>query len=96
MLSAHNRVNAGIAAHFRDALENRMLFPVRAIQLDGGAEFEAVFEKECQQRRMCHRSYERVQAVDSDNGDVIRFRGYPSATECTFKEAQCSRLSRAI
>jgi hypothetical protein len=96
VLSAHNRVNAGIATHFRDTLENRMPFPVRTMQVDGGAEFEAVFEKERQQRRMCHQSYERVQTVDSDNGDVIRFRGYPSATECTPKEAQCSRLSRAI
>jgi len=27
-----------------------MLFPVRAIQVDGGAEFEAIFEEECQRR----------------------------------------------
>ena len=27
-----------------------MPFPVRAIQVDGGAEFEAIFEGECQRR----------------------------------------------
>jgi len=27
-----------------------MPFPVRAIQVDGGSEFEAVFEEECQRR----------------------------------------------
>jgi hypothetical protein len=29
-------------------------FPVRAIQVDDGAEFEAIFEEECQERRMYH------------------------------------------
>ena len=27
-----------------------MPFPIKAIQVDGGSEFEAVFEEECQQR----------------------------------------------
>ncbi len=27
-----------------------MPFPVRAMQVDGGAEFEAIFEEECQRR----------------------------------------------
>jgi len=31
-----------------DALEMRMPFPVRAIQVDGGSEFGAIFEEECQ------------------------------------------------
>ncbi len=31
-------------------LESRMPFPVRAMQVDGRAEFEAVFEEECQRR----------------------------------------------
>ena len=29
-----------------------MPFPVRAIQVDGGSEFEAVFEEECQRRNI--------------------------------------------
>ena len=41
---------AANAAHFLDALERRMPFPVKAIQVDGGSEFEALFEEECQRR----------------------------------------------
>ncbi len=41
---------ATVAAHFLDTLESRMPFPVKAIQVDGGSEFEAIFEKECQRR----------------------------------------------
>jgi len=50
VVSVHSRANASTAAHFLDTLESRMPFPVRAIQVDGGAEFEAVFEEECQRR----------------------------------------------
>ena len=50
MVSVHSRANASTAAHFLDTLESRMPFPVRAIQVDGGAEFEAIFEEECQRR----------------------------------------------
>jgi len=50
VVSVHSRANASTAAHFLDTLESRMPFPVRAIQVDGGAEFEAIFEEECQRR----------------------------------------------
>ncbi len=50
VLSVHSRATATTGAHFLDALENRMPFPVKAIQVDGGSEFEAVFEEECQKR----------------------------------------------
>jgi len=50
VVSVHSRASASTAAHFLDALESRMPFPVRAIQVDGGSEFEAIFEKECQRR----------------------------------------------
>ncbi len=33
-----------------DTLEGRMSFPVKAIQVDGGSEFEAIFEEECRKR----------------------------------------------
>jgi hypothetical protein len=36
-----------ILAHFLNALEERMLFLIKAIQVDGGSEFEAAFEEEC-------------------------------------------------
>jgi len=50
VVSVHSRASASTAAHFLDTLEKRMPFPVRAIQVDGGSEFEAVFEEECQRR----------------------------------------------
>lgn len=50
VISVHRQAKASTAAHFLDILEERMPFPVKAIQVDGGPEFEAVFEKECQLR----------------------------------------------
>ena len=50
VLSVHSRATATTGARFLDVLESRMPFPVKAIQVDGGSEFEAVFEKECQKR----------------------------------------------
>ena len=50
VLSVYSRANANTAAHFLDTLESRMPFPVRAIQVDGGSEFGAIFEAECQRR----------------------------------------------
>ncbi len=37
----------------------------KAIQVDGGSEFEAIFREECQKKRMCHYSYERVHNNDT-------------------------------
>ncbi len=39
---------AGTAAEFLGALLERLPFPVRAIQVDGGSEFKAGFEEACQ------------------------------------------------
>jgi len=50
VVSVHSRATATTAAHFLNTLESRMPFPVRAIQVDGGSEFEAIFEEECQRR----------------------------------------------
>jgi len=50
VVSVHSRATATTAAHFLDTLESRMPFPVKAIQVDGGSEFEAVFEEECRRR----------------------------------------------
>src|SRR4030066_140449 len=50
VVSVYRRATATTATQFLDALEERMPFPVKAIQGDGGAEFEAVFEAECQKR----------------------------------------------
>jgi transposase InsO family protein len=50
VLEVHSRATAKAAAAFLDAVEARMPFPVRAIQVDGGSEFQAEFELACQER----------------------------------------------
>ena len=50
VVEMHRRATAMTAAHFLNRLQERMPFPIRAIQVDGGSEFEAVFEEECQRR----------------------------------------------
>ncbi len=49
-VSVYSRATASTTTDFLDTLERRMPFPVKAIQVDGGAEFEAIFEEECQKR----------------------------------------------
>jgi len=49
-VSVYSRATANTAADFLDTLAKRMPFPVKAIQVDGGAEFEAIFEEACQKR----------------------------------------------
>jgi len=50
VVSVHQHASAATAAHFLDMLKDRMPFPVKAIQVDGGSEFESVFENECCKR----------------------------------------------
>jgi len=50
VLEVHTRATARAAATFLDAIEARTPFPVRAIQVDGGSEFQAEFEQACQDR----------------------------------------------
>ncbi len=50
VLEAHSRATSCTASAFIDVLLERMPFPVRAIQVDGGSEFEDAFEAECQKR----------------------------------------------
>jgi len=52
VIEVHSRATAITAAHFLDTLKHRMPFPIRAIQVDGGSEFESVFEEECQRRNI--------------------------------------------
>jgi len=49
-VSVYSRATANTATDFLDTLAKRMPFPVKAIQVDGGAEFEAIFEEACQKR----------------------------------------------
>jgi len=50
VLGIDTHSTAASASRFLDTLTQRMPFPVKAIQVDGGSEFEAVFEAECQRR----------------------------------------------
>jgi putative transposase len=52
VVDIYSRATSGTAARFLDSLEERMPFPLRAIQVDGGSEFQATFEQECQKRRI--------------------------------------------
>ena len=52
IIDGYSRATASTAAHFLDKLEQRMPFTVRAIQVDGGSEFEANFEEQCQRRNI--------------------------------------------
>lgn len=50
VIGIYKSATASNAADFLNVLEERMPFPVRAIQVDGGSEFQAIFEAECQKR----------------------------------------------
>jgi putative transposase len=49
-LGLFSRATAATAARFLDELEQRLEFPIRSIQIDGGSEFMGEFEQACQQR----------------------------------------------
>jgi len=50
VLDVHHRATGQAAASFLDVILERMPFPVRAIQVDGGSEFKAEFEEDCRRR----------------------------------------------
>ena len=49
VVEVHTRATATVATHFLETLKARLPFPLKAIQVDGGSEFEAAFEKTCQE-----------------------------------------------
>ena len=50
VLEAHSRATSHSAAGFIDTMLERMPFAIKAIQVDGGSEFQDVFETECEKR----------------------------------------------
>ena len=52
VLEAHSRATSNTTSGFIDVLLKRMPFPIKAIQVDGGSEFQNTFERECQKRGM--------------------------------------------
>jgi putative transposase len=52
VVEAHTRASSHTATAFIDTLLERMPFPVKVIQVDGGSEFQDLFEAECQRRKI--------------------------------------------
>ena len=50
VLQVGTQATSASAARFLDAIVERMPFPVRAIQVDGGSEFQGAFEEACRER----------------------------------------------
>ena len=50
VLEIHTKATSSNAVGFLETLIRRMPFPLKAIQVDGGSEFQAAFEQECQKR----------------------------------------------
>ena len=50
VIEVHHRATSTAATLFLDTRQRRLPFPLRALQVDGGSEFAAVFETACQQR----------------------------------------------
>jgi putative transposase len=50
VMGVYTSASARNASSFLDYLDNSMPFPVKAIQVDNGSEFESVFEEECKNR----------------------------------------------
>jgi len=52
VVEVHHRATSLAAARFLDTLLDRVPFPVKALQVDGGGEFAAEFEEACQQKEL--------------------------------------------
>jgi transposase InsO family protein len=52
VIELHRRATALAAARFLEVLLDRLPFPVKALQVDGGSEFAAEFELACQQKQL--------------------------------------------
>ena len=52
VIEVHRRATSLAAARFLDMLLDRLPFPVKALQVDGGSEFAAEFEEACQKKEL--------------------------------------------
>ena len=50
VVEVHTKASSTKAVGFLDTLAKRMPFPIKALQVDGGSEFQAAFEEACQER----------------------------------------------
>ncbi len=49
VIEVHSRATSSLAAQFLGLMRRRFPFPIRAVQVDGGSEFQAAFETACRQ-----------------------------------------------
>lgn len=70
VVGAYRQATARNASEFLDLLERRMPFAIKALQVDGGSEFEAEFEQECKRRGI--RLFELPPRSPKLNGAVER------------------------
>ena len=88
VIEAHTRATSYAASRFIDTLLERMPFPVRAIQVDGGSEFQDVFEEKC--RQMGIRLFALPPRSPKLNGHVERAQRthteeFSEVTDCCFE-----------
>ncbi len=50
VVDVRRQATAATSVRFLDDIESRMPFKINAIQIDGGSEFQSIFEQECQRR----------------------------------------------
>ena len=82
---------------FLDSLQQRMPFPIRAVQVDGGSEFAAEFEQACQQRGL--RLFVLPPRSPKLNGAVERAQRthteeFYQVTDCSLEMAALNRELR--
>ena len=86
VVEARSRATAHTAMEFIETLQRRMPFVVRAIQVDGGSEFCAEFEQECQRRGI--RLFVLPPKSPKLNGSVER--AHRTHTEEFYEVYECS------
>lgn len=86
VVEARSRATAHTAMEFIETLQRRMPFEVRAVQVDGGSEFYAEFEQECQRRGI--RLFVLPPKSPKLNGSVER--AHRTHTEEFYEVYECS------
>ena len=93
-IEAHTRATSNTASGFIATILERMPFPIRAIQVDGGSEFEDAFEEECERRGI--RLFVLPPRSPKLNGHVERAQRthteeFYEVTDCSFDMGELNR-----
>ncbi|MFC1910433.1 integrase core domain-containing protein, partial [Chloroflexota bacterium] len=88
VVDAASSATASSAARFLDSIITRMPFPVKAIRVDGGSEFQSIFEERC--RKLGIRLFVLPPRSPKLNGRVERSNRthteeFYEMTDCDFK-----------